>query len=148
MSAVAFSVLIISSVQTNVLCDIISSITAYQHFHEFLTLFKGMKNKEKGNGRIKGIIMMQWTNLNQNSSFINPPQLPLLCEISGVIRLALALVLVQVGLTSSWLADEVQVNFEIFKTQNNPLFTLFNKGTALLEQFKSNFSAAYFKVVF
>ena len=83
-----------------------------------------MKNKEKGNGRIKGIIMVQWTNLNQNSSFINPPKLHLLCEISGVIHLAL------VGLTSGWLADEIQVNFEIFKTRNNQLFTLFNEGTA------------------
>ena len=49
--------------------------------------------------------------------FVNPPPLPLLCEISGALHLA------QPGLTagwpsvrpSGWQADEIQVNFEIFK---------------------------------
>ena len=35
--------------------------------------------------------------------------LPLLYETSGALRLA------QPGLTAGWLADEIQVNFEIFK---------------------------------
>ena len=41
--------------------------------------------------------------------FVNPPPLPLLCEISGALHLA------QPGLTAGRLADEIQVNFEIFK---------------------------------
>ena len=48
---------------------------------------------------------------------VNPPPLPLLCEIFGALHLA------QPGLTAGWLAgrlagwlaDEIQVNFEIFK---------------------------------
>ena len=46
--------------------------------------------------------MAQWTNLNRNSSFVNPPLLPVLCEISGPVHLA------QLGLTAGrqagWLA--------------------------------------------
>ena len=42
--------------------------------------------------------MAQWTNLNQNNSFVNPWRLPLLCEISGAVYLVL------VGLTAGWLA--------------------------------------------
>ena len=49
--------------------------------------------------------MVQWINRLQNSIFI----LPLLCEISGALHLA------QPGLTAGWQADEIQVNFEIFK---------------------------------
>ena len=45
----------------------------------------------------------------QNNIFENPPPLPLLCEISGALQLA------QPGLTAGRLADEIQVNFEIFK---------------------------------
>ena len=45
----------------------------------------------------------------RNNIFVNPPPLPLLCEISGALHLA------QPGLTAGWLADEIQVNFEIFK---------------------------------
>ena len=44
-----------------------------------------------------------------NNIFVNPPPLPLLCEISGALHLA------QPGLTVGWLADEIQVNFKIFK---------------------------------
>ena len=54
--------------------------------------------------------MAQWTNLNQNNSFVNLPQLPLLCEKSGAVHLA--------GLISGWLADKIQVNFKIFKYDN------------------------------
>ena len=49
--------------------------------------------------------MAQWVNRLRNNIFVNPPPLPLLCEISGALHL------VQPGLT----ADEIQVNFEIFK---------------------------------
>ena len=57
--------------------------------------------------------MAQWVNRFQNNIFVNPPPLPLSCEISGALHLA------QPGLTAGWqagrLADEVQVDFEIFK---------------------------------
>ena len=55
--------------------------------------------------------MAQWVNRLQNKIFVNPPQLPLLCEISGALHLA------QPGLTAGRLADEIQVNFEIFKVR-------------------------------
>ena len=42
--------------------------------------------------------MAQWVNCLQNNIFINPPPLPLLCEISGALHLA------QPGLTAGWLA--------------------------------------------
>ena len=53
--------------------------------------------------------MAQWVNRLQNNIFVNPPLLPLLCDISGALHL------VQLGLTAGWLADETQVNFENFK---------------------------------
>ena len=57
--------------------------------------------------------MAQWVNRLRNKIFVNPPPLPLLCGISGALHLA------QPGLTAGrqagWLADEIQVNFEIFK---------------------------------
>ena len=65
--------------------------------------------------------MAQWVNRLRNKIFVNAPPLPLLCEISGALHLA------QPGLTAGWLAgrlagcpsvrpaDEIQVNFEIFK---------------------------------
>ena len=56
--------------------------------------------------------MAQWVNrMNRlrNNIFVNPPPLPLLCEISGALHLA------QPGLTAGRQADEIQVNFEIFK---------------------------------
>ena len=42
--------------------------------------------------------MAQWINVHQNSSFVNPIQLPLLCEKTRAIAL------VQPGLTAGWLA--------------------------------------------
>ena len=42
--------------------------------------------------------MAQWVNRLRNNIFVNPPPLPLLCEISG------ALYLTQLGLTAGWLA--------------------------------------------
>ena len=57
--------------------------------------------------------MAQWVNRLRNNIFVNPPPLPLLCEISGALYLA------QSGLMAGWPsvcpADEIQVNFEIFK---------------------------------
>ena len=53
--------------------------------------------------------MAQWVNRLRNKIFVNPPPLPLLCEISGALHL------VQPSLTAGRLADEIQVNFEIFK---------------------------------
>ena len=53
--------------------------------------------------------MAQWVNRLQNNIFINPPSLPLSCEISGALHLA------QPGLMAGWQADEIQVNFKIFK---------------------------------
>ena len=56
--------------------------------------------------------MVQWVNHLRNNIFVNPPPLPLLCKISGALHLA------QPGLTADRqagrLADEIQVNFEIF----------------------------------
>ena len=60
---------------------------------------------------IKGTAMAQWVNCFRNNIFVNPPPLPLLCEISGALHLA------QLGLTAGrQVADKMQVNFEIFKT--------------------------------
>ena len=61
--------------------------------------------------------MSQWVNHLQKNIVVNPPPLPLSCEISGALHL------VQLGLTAGWLAgwhagwlaDEIQVNFKMFK---------------------------------
>ena len=58
---------------------------------------------------MKGIAMAQWVNRLRNNIFVNPPPLPLSCEISGALHLA------EPGLTAGRLADEIQVDFEIFK---------------------------------
>ena len=42
--------------------------------------------------------MAQWVNRLRNNIFVNPPPLPLLCEISGALHLA------QPGLTAGRLA--------------------------------------------
>ena len=52
--------------------------------------------------------MAQWVNHLQNNIFVNL-LLPLSCELSGALHL------VQPGLTAGRQADEIQVNFEIFK---------------------------------
>ena len=66
--------------------------------------------------------MAQWVNRLRNNIFVNPPPLPLLCEISGALHLA------QPGLTAGrqagWLADKIQVNFEIFKIVYVKIFNL------------------------
>ena len=53
--------------------------------------------------------MAQWVNRLQNNIFVNPPPLPLSCEISGALHL------VQLGLTAGRLADKIQADFKIFK---------------------------------
>ena len=61
--------------------------------------------------------MAQWVNRLRNNIFVNPPPLPLSCEISGALHLA------QPGLTAGWQAgrqagrqaDQIQVNFKNFK---------------------------------
>ena len=42
--------------------------------------------------------MAQWVNRLRNKIFVNPPPLPLLCEISGALHLA------QPSLTAGWQA--------------------------------------------
>ena len=77
--------------------------------------------------------MAQWVNRLRNKIFVNPPPLPLLCEISGALHLA------QPGLTAGWQADEIQVNFEIFKLavgRNIRLVASFNQGTASLQPYQ------------
>ena len=54
--------------------------------------------------------MAQWTNLNRNNSFVNPWRLPLLCEISGAVHLAL------VGLTAG---RQNPGKFQKFATDRN-----------------------------
>ena len=53
--------------------------------------------------------MVQWVNCLRNNIFVNALPLPLLCEISGALHPA------QPGLMAGWLADKIQVNFQIFK---------------------------------
>ena len=57
--------------------------------------------------------MAQWVNRLRNNIFVNPPPLPLSCEISGALHL------VQLGLAAGRQAGRqtkyMQVNFEIFK---------------------------------
>ena len=48
--------------------------------------------------------MAQWVNRLRNKIFVKPPPLSLLCEISGALHRSYGR-----------LADEIQVNFEIFK---------------------------------
>ena len=57
--------------------------------------------------------MAQWVNHLQNNIFVNLPPLPLSCEISGALHLAQPCF--TAGRQAGWLADEIQVNFEIFK---------------------------------
>ena len=51
--------------------------------------------------------MAQWVNRLRNNIFVNPPPLPLSCEISGALHLA------QSGVTAGCMADEIQADFEI-----------------------------------
>ena len=57
--------------------------------------------------------MAQWVNHLRNKIFVNPPTLPLFCEISGALHLAQSSL--TAGGRAGRQADEIQVNFEIFK---------------------------------
>ena len=84
--------------------------------------------------------MAQWVNRLRNNIFVNPPPLPLLCEISGALHLA------QTGLTAGWQADEIQVNFEIFRVDCRSKYStcrFVNKGTASLQPYQC-ISASFF----
>ena len=77
--------------------------------------------------------MAQWVNRLWNKIFVKPPPLPLLCEISGALHLA------QPGLTAGWLADEIQVNFEIFNVGCRSKYStcrFVNQGTASLQPYQ------------
>ena len=71
--------------------------------------------------------MAQWKNLNRNGSFVNPPQLPFFCEISGALLLALP------GLMAGRLSDKIRVDLQIFKIRyrsNIYAFVAFSRDTA------------------
>ena len=59
--------------------------------------------------------MAQWVNRLRNNIFVNPAPLPLLCEISGALHLAQSGLMAGWPWLAGWQADEIQVNFEIFK---------------------------------
>ena len=69
-------------------------------------------------------------NVQWNSSFVNQTRFPLLCEKSGAILLVL------VGLTAGRQADEILVDFKIFKSlycdRIVRFFMEFNEGMVLL----------------
>ena len=77
--------------------------------------------------------MVQWVNRLRNKIFVNPLPLPLLCEISGALNLA------QPHLMAGRLADEMQVNFEIFEVVCRSKYSTcrsFNQGTASLQPYQ------------
>ena len=81
--------------------------------------------------------MVQWVNRLRNNIFVNPPPLPLLCEISGALHLA------QPGLTAGRqavrLSDEIQVNLEIFKVGCRSKYSscrFVNQGTASFQPYQ------------
>ena len=57
--------------------------------------------------------MAQWVNRLRNNTFVNPPPLPLSCEISGALHLA------QLGLTAGWLAGRQARNTGGFRNFQN-----------------------------
>ena len=61
---------------------------------------------------------MQWVNRLWNNIFVNLLPLLLLCEISGVLHLA------QPGLMAGRLADEILVNFKIFKVSYRSKYSI------------------------
>ena len=63
--------------------------------------------------------MAQWTNANRINGFLNATPLPLFCEISGAMLIAL------VGLTAGRLSDEIRVNLEIFEIHYRSKYLIF-----------------------
>ena len=80
--------------------------------------------------------MAQWVNRLWNNIFVNPPPLPLSCEISGSpTSSATGSYGRQAGWLAGRLADEIQADFEIFKIGcrlKYSSFALFNEDTASL----------------
>ena len=78
--------------------------------------------------------MVQWINVLQNNSFVNPTRLPLLCRNSRAVALA------EPGLTAGWLAGRRNAGkFQILKFVVDRIFKLFaafNTVTTLLEQYE------------
>ena len=82
--------------------------------------------------------MAQWVNRLQNI-FVNVPPLPLLCEISGALHLA------QPGLLAGWQADEIQVNFEIFKVGCRSKYSTYRFRYSIITALLMHFSR-FFRV--
>ena len=85
--------------------------------------------------------MAQWVNRLRNNIFVNPPPLPLLCEIFGALHLAQPGLTAgrQAGRLAGWLADKIQVNFEIFKVGCRSKYStcrFVNQGTASLQPYQ------------
>ena len=85
--------------------------------------------------------MAQRVNRLRNKIFVNPPPLPLLCEISGALHLAQPGLTAgrQAGRPSVRPADEIQVNFEIFKVGCRSKYStcrFVNKGTASFQPYQ------------
>ena len=129
------------------------AVTGYRHLRrQDSHLAKGIKKNKEGERRIKGIVMAQWVNCLWNNIFANPLPLSLSCEISK----ALHQVLLQAGWLAGWQADEIQVNFEIFKIGNilhltkiqhynslaNPLQRVFSNKTYCKVDFKHEISGS------
>ena len=70
--------------------------------------------------------MAQWVNRLWNNIIVNPPPLPLSCEISGALQLHLAQPGLTAGWQAGWLTDEIQVNLKF------RVFASFNQGIASL----------------
>ena len=77
----------------------------FSEFSPFCSLVKG-KGKQ---GRMKGLIMAQWTNLNQNNRSVLAHWYSVLWKKTGPILLAL------VGLTAGRQVDKIRVSFEYLK---------------------------------
>ena len=102
--------------------------------------------------------MAQWVNRLRNNIFVNPPPLPLLCEISRPVHLTQPGLMAadrQAGRLAGWLADKIQVNFKIFKVVCRSKYSTcasFNQGTASLQPYQcipaSFLGKAYCKVDF
>ena len=93
-----------------------------------------MKDKRNRHGAV-GKSLAQWVNCLQNNIFVNPPPLPLLCEISGALHL------VQPGLTAGKQAGRRNTgesrNFsKLAVGRNIQLVASFNQGTASLQPYQ------------
>ena len=76
--------------------------------------------------------MAQWVNCLRNNIFVNPPPLPLLCEISGALHLAVP------GRTAGWQMKYRCISkfSKLAVGRNIRLIALFNQGTASLQPYQ------------